>query len=149
MFGIGACAKGAGGGFAPGHNPFMSMMQERAGACSGPAAVLKDLNLTDDQLEQVAALKAEGLGHCVQVKAALCGQIKLLADELTKDKIDKARVNEIVQQIKAEKSKMGDSVIERKSLLLPTLLTPEQRRKLRLAAIKRFLGFDDLLGSES
>jgi Spy/CpxP family protein refolding chaperone len=145
MFGIGACAKGA-GGHAHGQNPFFGQQQE-GGACHGPGAVLRELDLSDEQLEQVAFLKLEGLGHCAQVKLALCGQIKQLVGELTKEKIDRAKVTEIVQQIKAEKSKMGDSILER-IISFAEVLTPQQRRKLRAVAIKRFLGLGDLTAAQ-
>jgi Spy/CpxP family protein refolding chaperone len=146
MFAFGACGKHPGGPFGFGQHPFAQFIQQRmhghgGGDCGGPGAVLNELNLTDEQLERVAELKLAALGDCAQLKAKVGDLLKTFAKELTQEPIDKTKVNNIAQQIKAEKSKLGDAMIER-ILAFAEVLTPEQRRKLRSSAIRRFLGVD-------
>jgi Spy/CpxP family protein refolding chaperone len=112
------------------------------GGCGGPMAMLRDLNLTDQQLEKVAALKLEGLAACAQFKLSLGQAASQLVNELTKDQIDKAKIKELAKELKERKSQMGDAMLDRIITFAETL-TPEQRKKLKLTAIKRFLGLDE------
>jgi len=147
MFGFGACDKQGGAGFGHGFghgfgmHPFMQHGMFGRGGCGGPAALIKELGLSDQQLERVAELKIEGLGQCAQIKLEFGKLIKGLLSELTQESINKDKIRGIAQQIKAEKQKFGESMIER-LISLAEVLTPEQRKKLKLAAIKKFLGVD-------
>jgi Spy/CpxP family protein refolding chaperone len=138
MFGFGGCGKHGGGPFGFGQPPWAHRMHRMRG---GFGAILADLDLTDEQLEKVAELKMEGLSKFAQFKSTVVGLVQQIGKELTKDQVDKAKVKEIAQQIKAHKSELGDTILDR-VLTFTEVLTVEQRRKLRLKLIKRFLGVD-------
>jgi len=145
MFGFGACAsKRGGGGFGFGPAGFgpPAWAGKMHGHCGGPLAILRDLNLTDEQLEKVAELKLEGLAACAQFKLSLGQAARQIINELTKEQIDKAKVKELAKEIKERKSQMGDAMLDRIITFAETL-TPEQRKKVKVTAIKRFLGLDE------
>jgi len=54
--------------------------------------------------------------------------VQQIGKELTEDKVDQAKVKEIAQQIKAHKSELGDSMLDR-ILSFTQVLTTEQRKK--------------------
>ncbi len=139
MFGFGGCGKHTGGPFGFGPPPWVQRKMRGEGC--GPWALLHDLDLTDDQLEKLAELKLEGLEKFTQFKSSMIQLVQQVGKELTKDQVDQAKVKEIAQQIKVRKSELGDSILDR-ILSFTQVLTVDQRRKLRLKAIKRFLGFD-------
>jgi Spy/CpxP family protein refolding chaperone len=142
MFGHGACGKGA-GSFSGGH-PFMQFLHQKAGMgghCASPGAFLQDLDLSDEQLERIAELKIQGLVACSQTKGAMAELARQLGQELTEPKINKTKIKEIVQQLKEQKAKAGESMID-KVIAFAEALTPEQRKKVRTNAIKLFLGFN-------
>ena len=142
MFGFGACGSKGGGGFA-GHGFAPPWAEKSHGdGCGGPKALFRQLNLTNDQLEKVAELKLEGLAACAQFKLALAQGARRIAGELTKDQIDKAKIKELAKELKEQKSQMGDAMLERIISFAETL-TPEQRKKLKLTALKKFLGVDE------
>lgn len=140
MFGFGACEKRPGGPFGFGAPPWAQQMHGGKG-CGGPAALFKSLDLKDEQLERLAELKLEGMSKCAQMKAAMGEHIKLVCNELTQDRIDKAKIKEIAEKIKAQKSQFGESMLER-VISFAEILTPEQRKKLKATAIRKFLGLD-------
>jgi Spy/CpxP family protein refolding chaperone len=141
MFGHGGCgSKAFGGHFGFGPPPWIQRKFMGGGAC-GPGAFLGDLNLTDEQLEKLAELKLEGLSKFGQFKSSAVGFLQQIARELTKDQIDKAKIQEIAQKIQAQKSELGASMVDR-VISFAEVLTVEQRKKLRSKLIRRFLGVD-------
>jgi Spy/CpxP family protein refolding chaperone len=116
MFGFGACASkrgGGGSGFGPSGFGAPWAHKMHGGGCGGPMAMLRDLNLTDQQLEKVAELKLEGLAACAQFKLSLGQAARQIVDELTKEQIDKAKVKEFAKDLKERKSQMGDAMLDR------------------------------------
>ncbi len=110
----------------------------RFGGCGG-GSFLKDLDLSDEQLEKIAELKVQGMGHFSQLKSSMGTLMSQMMRELSQDQIDKVKVREIGKQIQECKSKAGDEFMER-IITFAEVLTPEQRKKVRMKAIKRFLG---------
>jgi Spy/CpxP family protein refolding chaperone len=104
--------------------------------------LLCDLNLTDEQLEKVAELKLEGLAACARFKLARGQGARRIANELTKDQIDKAKIKEFAKEMREQKQQLGEAMLDRIISFAETL-TPEQRKKLKLTALKRFLGMDE------
>lgn len=135
MFGHG---KHGGGGF--GFGPPWMRHGMRGGGW-GPWGMLRDLDLTDEQLEKLAELKMDGINRFAQLRSTMSSLIHQMGKELAKDQIDKAKVKEIAQQIKTHRSEFGDRMLDR-LLEFSEVLTAEQRKKMRLKLIKRFLGVD-------
>ncbi len=146
MFGFGACGgKQSHGPFGFGQTVFGSppwAQKTHGHGCGGPMSIIRDLNLSDEQLEKVAGLKLEGMAACAQLKFSLGQTAGQIAGELTKDHIDKAKIKELAKQIKEHKSQMGDAMLDR-IVSFAEVLTPEQRKKLKATAIKRFLDLDE------
>lgn len=141
MFGFG-CGKQGHGPFAVGFGPPPWVRHKlKMQHCGGPFAILRDLDLTDDQLEKLAELKMEGLSSFGKFKSALIGFAQQIGRELTNDQIDKAKVREIADRIKTAKSEFGDSILEHIISVAETL-TPAQRKQVRIKLIKCFLGVD-------
>lgn len=105
----------------------------------GPLAFLGELDLSDDQLEKLAELKMEGLGKFMQGKSSMIGLFQQLGKEITKEQIDKAKIKDIAKQAAAKKSEFIDGMADR-ILAFADVLSFEQRKKLKLAGIKCFLG---------
>lgn len=147
MFGHAGCSKQGRGPMGFASFPFQRMNRMRGGAC-GPWALLRELELTDEQIEKFAELKMEGLGNLSQFKFSMAGLAHQAGDELSKQQIDKAKVKEIAKQMKAKQAEFADSMIER-ILSFAEVLTFDQRKKLRLAGIKRFLGLNSGSWSET
>lgn len=146
MFGFGGggrCGPGPGGG--PGRGPggggprFGRFMRGFGGGWGG---MLSDLDLTDDQLERLAELKIEGLGHWSQLKVALGQLMRQIVRELSNEQIDKAKIKDLGKQMQNAKNQAGDQFLDR-VIAFAEVLTPEQRKKMRMKAIKRFLGVGD------
>ncbi|HEY9776480.1 MAG TPA: periplasmic heavy metal sensor [Planktothrix sp.] len=137
MFAFGGGCGKHGGGFGP---PWARMHKGRGEHC-GPGALLNALDLSDEQLEKLAELKMEGCGQFAKFKSEMIGLVQEIGKELTKDQVDKNKVKEIAQRIKARKSDLGDSMLDR-ILSFTEVLSVEQRKRLRILLIKKFLGVD-------
>ena len=112
------------------------------GGCGGfGEGMLQDLDLTDDQVERIAELKAEGMGEGMQMMAEGGKHFKQLMHELAGENIDRAKVKEAHKKLQEHKTKMGDAMLER-ALTFAETLTPDQRKKLKRSAMRRFLGLD-------
>jgi Spy/CpxP family protein refolding chaperone len=113
------------------------------GGCGGfgHEGMLQDLDLTDDQVERIAELKAEGMGEGMQLMAQGSQFFKQLMHELANENIDRDKVKEAHKKLQEHKTKMGDAMLER-ALTFAEMLTAEQRKKLKRSAMRRFLGLD-------
>jgi Spy/CpxP family protein refolding chaperone len=139
MFGFGGhFGRGMGGGGKFGGPPFAHFRHRFGGGC-GPFAMLSDLDLTDEQLERLAELKLEGMSQWAQLKVSLGGLMKQLVRELCGEQINKTKIKELAKQIQEKKAQAGDEFLDR-IIIFAEVLTPEQRKKVRMKAIKRFLG---------
>jgi len=107
----------------------------------GFSALLRELDLTDDQIERIAELKAEGMSEGKQLMVQGGRYFKQLMAELLKDKIDYERVKEAHKAIQEHKNKLGNIMLEHAGSFAETL-TSEQRKKVKNLVAKRFLGLD-------
>lgn len=144
MFGFGGgCGKrGAGGpggfggsGFGP--PPFARMMHRFGGS----GGILRDLNLNEEQLEKIAELKMAGMTQHLQLKLSMGTLIKDMVKELSKEQLDKAKIKEIGKQIQTLKMQAGDEFLDR-VISFAEVLTSQQRKAMRMKAIKHFLGIE-------
>ena len=142
MFGsTGGCGKG-GGLMGGAFSPLAQMMGKFGGghAC-GPGAFPSELNLSDDQLERIAELKGEGLAQLMQCKLSMGLKFKQIIRELASENLDKAKIKEIGKQLQSEKEQCGEQFLDR-MISVAEVLTPAQRKQLRLKLIRKFLGID-------
>ena len=127
MFGKGGCGPSPFGG--PGFGP-MGSFGKGPGNC-GPFSLLSELDLTDEQLLSVAALKGKTLN-------------KMARSKLDMMELKKEAFKELAEQIKAHKSQCID-LLSDNLIAFSELLTPEQKSRMRLGIVKKFLGVDDIL----
>ncbi len=119
------------GGHHGGHGPFGHF----------GADMLQDLELTDDQVEKIAELKADGMSEGMRMKAEGAQAFKHLMRELMKEDLDKEKVKEAHKKLQGHKTKIADATLER-ALTFAETLTPDQRKKLKRSTMRRFLGLD-------
>lgn len=105
------------------------------------ADLLHELDLTDDQVERIAELKAEGMGDGMKFMSEGGKLFKQLIRELTNEKLDRNKVKDAYKHLQEHKTKVGDAMIER-ALTFAEALTPEQRKKLKRSMQRKFLGLD-------
>ncbi len=157
MFGKGECGgfgrhmHGPFGGF--GHGPFgfgpgpggpMGHFAKFFGGKCGPGHLLSELNLTDEQLLRIAELKGKTLSKMVRSKIDLMELKKEGFKELLQPQADKAKIKGIAEQLKKHKSECIDDLSDN-LIALSEILTPEQKAKLRLALVRKFLGIDEII----
>lgn len=109
--------------------------------------ILHDLDLTDEQIEQIAELKAEGMAEGMKLMSEGSRYFKHLMRELTSETIDKEKVKNAHIELQEHKTKVGDAMLER-ALSFSQTLTPEQRKKLQASMKRRFLGVYDSHGAD-
>ncbi len=122
------------------HNPFA------AGKC-GPGAFLSDLNLSEEQLLSIAALKGKALGKIAHAKLDMMELKKAAFKELLQPQVDRAKIKELADQIKAQKAQCVDLMSEN-LIAFSEVLSADQKAKLKLSLVKKFLGVDDILEDE-
>lgn len=103
--------------------------------------MLQDLDLTDEQIERIAELKADGMSEGMLMMAEGGKHFKLLIRELMNENLDKEKVKEAHKKLQEHKMKAGEQMVER-ALQFSEVLTPEQRKKLKRSAMRRFLHLD-------
>lgn len=138
MFGKGGC--GPGGRFRAKFmmgGPFRHM-----GWFGGARHFLSGIDLTDEQIEQIAELKHKSFSKMGHGRVDMMELMQELFRELGKPKIDRARVLEIKDKIKEKKAAIADLMFDN-MLDFAEILTPEQRKKIRIKKIRQFLGSDD------
>jgi len=136
MWGFGGCGPKRPGG------PFGGPGFFRRGGGWGAGALLRDLDLTDEQVERIAEMKGQWLADVMKMKLTFGSLIKKLSKELWAESIDKGKVKAVFDEIKEEKSKISDEMCDR-LIAFAEALTPGQRKKLRQTLLRRFLGLDE------
>jgi Spy/CpxP family protein refolding chaperone len=109
----------------------------------GKGHLLSELNLTDDQLIRLAELKGKTFSKIARSKIELMELKKEGFKELLQPQVDKAKVKGIAEQLKKHKSDSIDTVTEN-LIAFSEVLTAEQKGKLRLTLIRKFLGIFEL-----
>lgn len=121
------------GGFGPRFMKFRffnGLMDEHA---------LHELNLTEEQIEQLADLKMAQHGKFCQFKGSMGELLRLIGKELAKPEIDRGKIAALKQQMQERKAQMADMFIDG-MVDMAEVLTPEQRKKLHSMTTRRFLG---------
>jgi Spy/CpxP family protein refolding chaperone len=131
--GGGPCGPGHQGPFGPGQamrGKFWPVMDEH---------LLRELNLSDEQIERLAELKVEQRSQMAQFRGTAGSLMQQLGKELSKPEIDRGKVAQIREAIKDQRSRSEDAFMDA-MVATADLLTAEQRKKLHLAISKRLLG---------
>ena len=105
-----------------------------AGGAGGAGAL--QLSLTDEQLEKIAKLKGDMKDAAGAKKAQLQSLRRQLKDALMSEKTDKSAVMDIQSKINSLHSDLANARVSGRLEVL-SVLTPEQKQKLRHAALKR------------
>ena len=125
---------------------FGSMGKMGHGKC-GPMGILSDLDLSDEQLLGIAELKGKTFGKMARNMLEFKEMKKEVFKELFQPKADQAKVHDLTAQIKEHASQCIDLLSEN-MIASSELLTPEQKAKLRLALVRKFLGVEEILTDE-
>jgi Spy/CpxP family protein refolding chaperone len=120
---------------------FLGAGGEHGGKC-GPGAFLQGLDLSDEQIDRIAEIKAQSFSKLAHAKIDIFELKKQVFKELGSATIDRNKINSIVQKIKEQKSQLADLMVGNMIALAETL-TPEQRKKLRRNKIRHFLGLEE------
>jgi Spy/CpxP family protein refolding chaperone len=160
MFGKGECGQfgghmhGASAGFGPetfggfGAGGPMGHFAKFFGGKGGPGHLLSELNLTDEQLIRLAELKGKTFSKIARSKIELMELKKEGFKELLQPQVDKAKVKSIVEQLKKHKSESIDALTEN-LIAFSEVLTADQKAKLRLTLIRKFLGVEELVDDDT
>ena len=101
----------------------------------GHGGMFKSLNLTDDQYERLYAIKRESMGQMAGKMGTMATLNMDLKDALLQPDLDKSKIQSVQDKINALKSDMANMRLNHHINML-AVLTPEQRKELRLAMIK-------------
>ncbi len=139
MFGKVGCAgpAGAGGGAVGSKGGFGGPWGGR-----GPLAMLRDLDLSDEQVLKLAEIKGGAFFKLAHNKIDIMQLKKQAIKELFSPQVDKAKVRELAHQIKEKKSLCMDEMLE-SIIACSEILTPEQKKQLKLKKIRCFLGLGE------
>jgi Spy/CpxP family protein refolding chaperone len=101
----------------------------------GHASMFKNLNLTDDQYEKLYSIKRETMGQMAGKMGNMATLHMDLKDALLQADLDKSKIQSVQDKINALKTDMANMRLNQHISML-NVLTPEQRKELRLAMIK-------------
>lgn len=105
----------------------------------GPLAMLRGLDLTDEQVLKLAEIKGGAFFKMAHNKIDIMQLKKQIFKELIASPVDKAKVREIANQIKEKKSLCMEEMLEN-IISISELLTPEQKKQLKLQKVRCMLG---------
>lgn len=105
----------------------------------GPLAMLRGLDLTDEQVLKLAEIKGGAFFKMAHNKIDIMQLKKQVIKELLNAPVDKAKVRELANQIKEKKSLCMEEMLEN-IIAISELLTPEQKKQLKLQKIRCMLG---------
>jgi len=108
----------------------------------GPLAMLKGLDLTDEQVLKIAEIKGGAFFKMAHDKIDIMALKKQAMKELLSPQVDKAKVRELANQIKEKKSQCMDQMVEN-IIACSEILTPEQKKELKINKIRCFLGLGE------
>lgn len=138
MFGRG-CGPGGPGGRGGRGNFMAGQVRHWFG---GARSFLEGIDLTDQQIEQIAELKQQSFSKMGHGRVDMMELRHQLFRELGGTTIDRSKINEIKAKMKEHKAAMTDLMIDNMTAFAE-ILTPEQRTKVRLKKIRQFLGSED------
>lgn len=107
----------------------------------GAKRLLAGIDLSDDQVERIAELKHKSFSKMAHGRVDMMELVQQLFRELGKPTIDRARATELKNKIKEHKAAMADLMFEN-MVEFAEILTPEQRKRIKIKKIRQFLGAD-------
>jgi Spy/CpxP family protein refolding chaperone len=108
----------------------------------GPRSWLEGIDLSDEQIEKIADLKHESFSKMAHGRVDKMTLMHAVFKELGSQKINHEKIAELKGKVKENKAMMIDLMIDN-MLAFAEILTPEQRKKIRVKKIRQFLGSDD------
>lgn len=119
---------------------------KRAPRTKGPwkiARFLKGIDLSDEQVERLSELKHSSFARIGHARIDIMNLRHELMKELSASEINESRVLQIKGEIKECKSQLTDLMVD-SMLALAKLLTPEQRKDVKIRTLRELLGsFDE------
>ena len=108
----------------------------------GPFSIIarSGVKLSDEQVEKLAELKGDGMVDFAERGADMIPRMRNIAAAFSKPTIDKDEVRKIHKEMQAKRNQMADEFVER-MLSAAEILTPEQRKQLRMHMLRSSLGF--------
>jgi Spy/CpxP family protein refolding chaperone len=110
-----------------------------------PGSWLEGIDLSDEQIEKIAELKHQSFSRMAHGRVDKMELMHALFKELGNQQIDHVKVAELKNKIKEHKATMIDLMIDN-MVAFAEILTPEQRKKIRIKKIRQFLGSDEECG---
>ena len=101
----------------------------------GPHSFFEGVDLTDEQIEKIADLKHESFSRMAHMRVDKIELMHGIFKELGSARIDRAKVAELKTRLKEQKASMVDLIVDN-MLAFAEILTPEQRKKLRIKKIR-------------
>lgn len=109
---------------------------------AGARSFLDGIDLSDEQIEKIADLKHESFAKMAHARVDKMEMMHTIIKELAKPKIDRALIEELKGKIKETKTSMVDLMVDN-MVAFAEILTPEQRKKIRIKRIRDFLMPDE------
>ena len=100
-------------------------------------AMLADIDLSDEQMEQISELKQTSFAKMAHGRVDKMDLMQALFRELGKPEIDKNKIAELKEKIKAHKASMSEMMVD-SMLSFAEILSAEQRKKIRMRRIRQF-----------
>lgn len=94
------------------------------------------IELSDEQLEQIAEMKRSFLDKCSPIELKIHSLERETTRALLEANVNAEHIGQIRKQVSAEKQALDDSTTDQ-LIRVAKILTPEQRRKVNLAIAKR------------
>jgi Spy/CpxP family protein refolding chaperone len=103
---------------------------------------LAGIDLSDEQVEKIAEMQRGSFSKMAHTKIDMMESMQQLFAEMAKPQIDRARAAELKDKVKELRAGMSDLKFEN-MITFAEILTPEQRRKIRMKKIRQFLGAEE------
>ena len=120
---------------------FTGMHDRQFGGHCGES-LLDGIDLTDEQIEKIMEVRQESFAKIAHARIEMGDLRRRLMKELGADKIDRSKISALTKQIKEQKSALTDLMVD-KLTAHAEILTPEQRKSMRMRMMKRRLGLEE------
>lgn len=104
--------------------------------------LLGGIDLSDQQVEKIAEMQRGSFAKMAHTKIDMMETMQQLFAEMAKPEIDRAKATQLKDKIKELRAAMSDLMFEN-MITFAEVLSPEQRRKIRMKKIRQFLGADE------
>jgi len=103
---------------------------------------LSGVDLSDEQVEKLAELMRGSFSKVGHLKIDMMEAMQQLFAEMAKPQIDRTKATQLKDKVKELRAKLSDLMFNN-MLAFAEILTPEQRRKIRMKKIRQLLGAED------